>query len=197
MLNGVESAQSIAGTGAPLYAPSLGYFLNGGAIWDGTFPVNVEVGQTAQITLQGYGNEPPTYSVASGPSSVSIDPQTGVISISPTAADAANFTATFEATNSLGSVVSNPLSVHALALPTVIVPPSTFTFDGLTHDATAVAYGSNGVTPVAGSFRFNTLRSFIRRPTRPRRTPSLARTSPSPISQAPIRITAMRSGPGL
>ena len=154
MLNGVESRESIAGTGAPLYAPTLGYFLNGGAIWDGTFPVNVEVGQTAQITLQGYGNEPPTYSVASGPSSVSIDPQTGVISISPTAADPANFTATFEATNSLGSVVSNPLAVHVLALPTVVVPPSMFTFDGQTHDATAVAYGSDGVTPVAGSLRF-------------------------------------------
>jgi hypothetical protein len=156
VLGGVESARSVAGAGAPLYAPSLSYFnfLNGGAIWDGTFPVNVEVGQTAQITLQGYGNEPPTYSVASGPSSVSIDPQTGVISIAPTAADAANFTATFAATNSLGSVVSHPLAVHVLALPTVVVPPSTFTFDGVTHDATAIAYGSGGVTPVAGTFRF-------------------------------------------
>ncbi len=144
----------MAGTGAPLYAPSLGYFLNGGAIWDGTFPVNVEVGQTAQITLQGYGNEPPTYSVVSGPSSVSIDPNTGVISISPMATDATDFTAIFEATNSLGSVVSKPLAVHVLALPTVVVPPSMFTFDGQTHDATAVAYGSDGVTPIAGSFRF-------------------------------------------
>jgi hypothetical protein len=154
VLGGVESARSVAGTGAPLYAPSLGWFLNGGAISDGTFPVNVEVGQTAQITLQGYGNEPPTYSVASGPSSVSIDPNTGVISISPTATDATDFTATFEAANSLGSVVSKPLAVHVLALPTVVVPPSTFTFDGQTHDATAVAYGSDGVTPVAGTFRF-------------------------------------------
>ncbi len=156
VLNGVESARSIASSGAPLYAPSLNYFnfLNGGAIWDGTFPVNVEVGQTAQLTLQGYGNELPTYSVASGPSSISIDPHTGVISISPTATDPANFTATFKATNSLGFVVSNSLAVHVLELPTVVVPSSTFTFDGLTHDATAVAYGTDGVTPVAGTFKF-------------------------------------------
>jgi hypothetical protein len=152
---GIESARSAAASGAPLYAPSLGYFLNGGAIWDGAFPVNVEVGQTAQITLQGYGNEPPTYSVASGPSSVSINPQTGVISISPTASDPANFTATFEATNSLGSVVSNSLAVHVLALPTIVVSGGSFTYDGNAQGATgAVAYASDGVTPLAGTFSF-------------------------------------------
>lgn len=154
LLNGVESTRSAVGVGAPLYAPSLGYFLLGGALWSGSFPVNVTVGQTQQISLQSHGNEAPTFSVASGPSCVSIDPQTGVISISPSAADVGTFSATFAATNSLGSATSAPLAVHVLALPTVLVTGGTFAFDGATHSASAVAYGADGVTPLAGTMSF-------------------------------------------
>jgi hypothetical protein len=154
LLDGVESARSAAGVGAPLYAPSLGYFLLGGALWSGSFPVNVTVGQTQQISLQSHGNEAPTFSVASGPSCVSIDPQTGVISISPTAADVGTFSATFTATNSLGSATSASLAVHGVALPTVVVTGGTFAFDGATQSASAVAYGADAVTPLAGTMSF-------------------------------------------
>jgi hypothetical protein len=154
VLNGVESARSGAATGAPLFAPSFGFYLIGGALWSGSPPLNVTVGQTQQLTIQTYGNEAPTYSVASGPSSVSIDPTSGLISISPTAADVGTFTTTFTATNSLGSVTSAPLAIHVLALPTVVVTGGTFAFDGSTHSATAVAYGSDGVTALTGTFSF-------------------------------------------
>ncbi|HEV2972954.1 MAG TPA: MBG domain-containing protein [Pirellulales bacterium] len=156
VLNGVSSPYSTLTSGAPLYAPALNqYFLLNGALWMGSSPVNVTVGQTVQISVMGSGNPAPIYSVASGPSSVSIDPNSGVISISPTTADATTFTATFTATNSLGSVTSGPLSVHVLALPTVVVAGGSFAFDGNTHGATAaVAYGSDGVTPLAGTFSF-------------------------------------------
>jgi large repetitive protein len=160
VLGGVESTRSAAATGAPLYAPSVGFFLYGGAVWSGSFPVNVTVGSTLQVSVQGYGNEPPTYSVASGPSCVSIDPHSGVISISPTAADVGTFTATFTATNSLGSATTASLAVHVLALPTVVVTGGAFAFDGSTHSATAVAYGSDGVTPLAGTFSFLYAPSF-------------------------------------
>ena len=154
VLGGVESTRSVAATGSPLFAPSVGFFLLGGAVWSGSFPVNVTVGQTLQASVQGYGNEPPTYSVASGPSCVSIDPNSGVISISPTAADVGTFSATFTATNSLGSATTAPFAVHVLALPRVVVTGGTFAFDGSTHSATAVAFGADGVTTLAGTFSF-------------------------------------------
>ncbi len=161
ILGGVESTRSTAATGAPLYAPSIGFYLNGGALWSGSFPVSVTVGQTLNsISVQGYGNESPTYSVASGPSCVSIDPSSGVISISPTAADVGTFAATFTATNSLGSATTAPLMIHVLALPTVVVTGGTFSFDGTTHSASAVAYASDGVTPLAGTFSFQYAPSF-------------------------------------
>jgi hypothetical protein len=155
VLNGVSSPYSTLTSGAPLYGPALNsYFLLNGSVWYGSSPLNVTVGQTVQLSVSGYGNPAPTYSVGSGPSFVSIDPNSGVISISPTAADVGNFTATFAATNSLGSVTSSSLSIHVLALPTVVVTGGTVVFDGNTHGASAVAYGSDGVTPLTGTFSF-------------------------------------------
>jgi hypothetical protein len=154
LLGGVESSRSAPASGAPLYAPSFGFYLIGGALWSGSSPTNVTVGQTQQFSIETYGNEAPTFSVASGPSCVSIDPTTGLISISPTAADVGTFTTSFTATNSIGSVTSPPLAIHVLALPTVDVTGGTFAFDGNTHSATAVAYGSDGVTPIVGTFSF-------------------------------------------
>jgi len=154
VLGGVESPRSGAASGTPLFAPTFGFYLIGGALWSGSPALNVTVGQTLQLSIQTYGNEAPTYSVASGPSCVSIDPTTGLISISPTAADVGTFSTTFTATNSLGSATSAPLAIHVLALPTVVVTGGTFLFDGNTHSATAVGYGSDGVTPIDGTFSF-------------------------------------------
>ncbi|HEV3418155.1 MAG TPA: MBG domain-containing protein [Pirellulales bacterium] len=155
VLNGVSSPYSTLNSGAPLYAPALNsYFLLNGFVWYGNSPLNVTVGQTVQLSVSGYGNPMPTFSLGSGPSFVSIDPNSGVISISPTAADVGNFTATFAATNSLGSVTSPSLSIHVLALPTVVVTGGTVVFDGNTHGASAVAHGPDGVTPLAGTFSF-------------------------------------------
>ncbi len=155
VLNGVSSPYSTLTSGAPLYGPALNsYFLLNGFVWYGSSPLNVTVGQTVQLSVSGYGNPAPTYSVGSGPNFVSIDQNSGVISISPTAADVGNFTATFAATNSLGSVTSSSLSIHVLALPTVVVTGGTVVFDGNTHGASAVAYGSDGVTPLTGTFSF-------------------------------------------
>jgi MBG domain len=155
VLNGASSAYSTLTSGAPLYAPALNqYFLLNGALWLGSSPLDATVGQTVQISVLGSGNQAPTYSVASGPSFVSIDRNSGVISISPTAADVGTFAATFTATNSLGSVTSSSLSIHVLALPTVAVTGGSFAFDGNTHGASAIAYGSDGVTPLAGTVSF-------------------------------------------
>jgi hypothetical protein len=156
VLNGVSSPYSTLTSGAPLYGPALNsYFLLNGSVWYGSSPLNVTVGQTVQLSVSGYGNPAPTYFVGSVPSFVSIDPNSGVISISPTAADVGTFTATFQATNSLGTVTSNSLLVRVLALPTVVVTGGSFTYDGNTHSATgAVAYATDGVTPLAGTFSF-------------------------------------------
>ncbi len=115
---GVESARSAIVRGSALYAPTLwgADTLSGADV--SSLPVTV--GQTVQIHLLAYGNEAPTYSVVSGPSGVSVDPITGIVTYVPAGADVGNQIVTFKATNSVGTstntftfVVSAPAGVSA------------------------------------------------------------------------------------
>jgi len=146
--SGVQSPPSALVSAQALYAPSLASMLWGGAV---TSYASVEYGQTLHVTLLGYGNLPPTYSMVSGPAGMSLDQQTGIVTFTPTTNAPANFSATFTATNSVGSSTAT-FSFHVLAQPTVQVTGGTFAYDGNTHGATAVAYGIDGVTPIAGTF---------------------------------------------
>ena len=114
---------------------------------------SVEAGQTLQVTLLGYGNLSPTYTMVSGPSDMSVDPTTGIVTFTPNASQIGNVSATFTATNSVGSSTAT-FTFQVLSIPTVVVNNSTVTFDGYAHAATATAYGSDGVTPLAGSFSY-------------------------------------------
>jgi len=89
----------------------------------------------------------------SGPATMSVNSTTGVVTYSPTASEVGTNNATFLVSNAVGSVtVTFPFKVTAV--PTIVVTGGNFTFDGNTHGATAVALGSDGVTPVAGTFSF-------------------------------------------
>ena len=102
---GVESARSNAAS-ASVWTPasfpqSPFYLLSGGALWGG--PLAVTVGQTVQISLIGAGNPAPTYSVVSGPPTVSIDPNTAVITYTPGINEIGLVNVTFQASNAAGS----------------------------------------------------------------------------------------------
>jgi autotransporter-associated beta strand protein len=149
----VESPKSALVTGQPKYAPSFAYSLVGGALVNTD---TVEVGQTAtNVTMQFYGNEPPTITMVSGPPTMSINQSTGVISYTPAASEYGHgpVTATFQAVNSLGTATAS-FTFNIIARPTVVITGGTFTYDGNTHAATAVAYGVDGVTPINGTFSF-------------------------------------------
>ncbi|MEI8196634.1 MAG: kelch repeat-containing protein, partial [Phycisphaerae bacterium] len=147
---GVVSPRSAAVSAAALYAPSLYNFLWGGAVMSSA---SVEVGQTLNVTLLGYGNETPTYTLVSGPTTMSVNPTTGVVTYSPLASEAGFVSATFKATNSVGSSTAT-FQFHVLAQPLIVVTGGTFTFDGNTHAASAIAYATDGITPLAGTFTF-------------------------------------------
>jgi autotransporter-associated beta strand protein len=89
----------------------------------------------------------------SGPSTMSIDPVTGVITYMPADSEAGNVTATFQATNLAGSTTTT-LTFDVLAHPILVVTGGTFTFDGSIHPATAVAYARDGVTELNGTINF-------------------------------------------
>jgi hypothetical protein len=97
---GVESPRSLPASAQPLYAPSLASFLWNGAVMSSA---NLQVGQTLQVTLLGYGNLPPTYALVSGPANMTLDPNSGAVTFSPTAGEVGTFYATFTATNSVGT----------------------------------------------------------------------------------------------
>ena len=97
---GVESPRSAPASAQSLYAPSLASFLLNGAVMSSA---SVDVGQTLQVTLLGYGNLSPTYSLVDGPANMSLDPATGLMTFTPTPKELGTFYATFTATNSTGS----------------------------------------------------------------------------------------------
>jgi hypothetical protein len=117
--------------------------------------LTLNVGQTGQIYLvQEFANPAPTFSVVSGPSGVSANPTTGLVTYTPVAVDIGTQAVTFAATNSAGTSKFT-FYYDVLALnPTVTVSSGPFTYDGKVHAASATAIGVDGVTPVSGSFAF-------------------------------------------
>jgi hypothetical protein len=133
--SGVQSAPSVEVAGSALTVPSLwGAATMGGA---DVSSLPVSVGQTVQIQLLAYGNEFPTFSVVSGPSGVSVDPTTGIVTYTPSGADVGNVVVTFKATNSVGS--------------------STNTFTFVVSGPAGVAVSSGGNYTVTGPARAQTL----------------------------------------
>jgi hypothetical protein len=112
---------------------------------------------TTQFSLLAAGN-PLTYSVVSGPSNVSINAKNGVVTFTPTASEVGTVNVTFKASNALGSVTQTvQIDVAAyptLAKPTVKLSAASATYNGQYQAVSATAVGTNGVTPVAGSFSY-------------------------------------------
>jgi hypothetical protein len=152
---GIQSARTPVVTVAALHAPVL--FTATTTSGADISSLTLNVGQTGQIDLvQEFANPAPTYSVVTQPPSggVSVDPTTGLVTFTPTAADIGNQAVTFAATNSVGTS-QYTFYFDVLALnPTVTLSDGPFTYDGNAHAASATAIGADGVTPLAGSFAF-------------------------------------------
>jgi hypothetical protein len=117
--------------------------------------LTLNVGQTGQIDLIQTGANPaPTFSVVSGPSGVSVNPATGLVTYAPVAADIGQQPVVFAATNGAGTSKYTFYFDVVANSPTVSVAGGEFTYDGNPHPASATALAADGVTPVAGSFAF-------------------------------------------
>jgi Fibronectin type III domain len=156
-----QSPYSDTATGETWVAPSMPYgsatfLLSSGALWSG--PVNVTAGLTTQLTLLVSGN-PLTYSILAGPSTASIDPNLGVVTYTPDLSEVGAASITIEISNSLGAVTQTiPFNVAIAdpmqATPTLTLNGTTVTYNGGYFQAWATAVGTDGVTPVAGTFTF-------------------------------------------
>lgn len=147
---GMQSARSTPVSVAPWSPPDLyvATTLSGADISS----LTLTVGQTGQIRLIAPANPAPTFSVVSGPSGVSVDATTGVVTYTPVVADLGQQAVVFAATNPAGtSKYTFYFDVVAIN-PTVTATGGTFTYDGNPHAAAATAVGTDGVTPVAGTF---------------------------------------------
>jgi len=113
--DGVISARSAPASGQALYAPSLYGALLGGAV---VSSANVQEGQSVQVTLLAYGNEKPTFSLVSGPGTMSVDAASGVVTYSPAVGEAGDVPATFKATNRVGSATET-FVFHVMPAPSV------------------------------------------------------------------------------
>jgi hypothetical protein len=155
-----QSPYSYAATGETWIAPFLdGNYYHSITGFESSGPVAATVGLTTQMTLLGSGN-PLTYSMVSGPATMSVDQNTGVVTYTPTAGDVGTVNATFEVSNALGSSTATfQFTVTAnssLPKPTLNISGLTATYNGQGHYFTGTAVGSDGVTPVAGTFAFAT-----------------------------------------
>jgi hypothetical protein len=156
-----QSLYSYAATAQTWFAPRLSYGpdyvqLSSGAEWYiPSGPINATAGLTTQVSLYVAGN-PLTFAVLSGPPTVSIDSH-GVVTYTPDPSEAGPVSITFAASNTLGAVTQTiPFNVvtpdPTLATPTLIVNGTTATYNGQYQQVTAVAVGTDGVTPVAGRY---------------------------------------------
>jgi hypothetical protein len=100
--SGVESARSLPASGSAWTVPDLwGASTLGGVT---TSSQSLFVGQTGQIQLLWYyGNPAVTFTVVSGPSGVYVNPSTGIVTYTPSAADVGSVPVTFKASNAAGS----------------------------------------------------------------------------------------------
>jgi autotransporter-associated beta strand protein len=150
--SGVAAPQTAYISAPTAVAPSTYYTLysNGNPV--GGYPP-AEAETASYFTLVFPGTPTPAVTLVGGPATMSIDPATGKITYAPTESEVGYVTATFQATNIAGSV-SVPITFHVLAHPILVVTGGTFTFDGQTHSAAAVAYARDGVTPLSGTVAF-------------------------------------------
>jgi hypothetical protein len=157
-----QSLYSYAATGQTWIAPQLSYGpdyvqLSSGAEWYIPWgPINATAGLTTEVTPYVGGN-PLTFSIASGPSTASIDPNTGLLQYTPDPSEVGPVNITIAGSNTLGSVTQTiPFNVVAidptLATPTLNVSGTTTTYNGQYQYVTATAVGTDGMTPVAGSY---------------------------------------------
>jgi hypothetical protein len=154
-----SSLYSLRATGATWSAPSLAstYYQSSNG-YESYGPVAAPAGLTTQITLYASGN-PLTFSVLSGPKTVSIDPKLGLVSYTPAESEVGLVNITFEASNTLGSATQTiQFNVSAanpsLATPKLTLSGTTATYNGQGPQVSATAVGTDGVTPVSGSFAF-------------------------------------------
>jgi hypothetical protein len=122
-------------------------------------PINATAGLTTEVTPYIAG-APLTFSVSSGPSTASIDPNTGVLMYTPDPNEAGPVSITIQASNDLGSATQTiPFNVVAadatLATPTLSVNGATTIYNGQYQQMTATAVGTDGVTPVAGTYEIS------------------------------------------
>jgi hypothetical protein len=152
-VTGLETAYSALAIAQTWYPPTLqsDFLLSSGALWSG--PAQVTSGQTIQITFLFAGNPSPTFSIISGPSTISVDGN-GVVTYTPGPSEMGIVNYTVQAANGAGSTTQS-YSFQVLPAPTIIFNDGPFTFNGYPFYATATAVGSDGVTPVNGTFTFS------------------------------------------
>jgi hypothetical protein len=155
------SPYSDPATGRTWIAPTLSQYvvLSTGTLWYlPTYgPVSATADLTTQVTPYESGN-PLTFSILAGPSTAKINRNTGVITYTPGPSEVGAASITIEASNALGYATQTiPFNVAAyppLATPTVTLNSSSTTYTGQSQPASAKAVGSDGVTPVSGTFAF-------------------------------------------
>jgi hypothetical protein len=155
-----KSFYSLSATGQTWIAPVL---LDGGnyvELSNGTLttgPVSATAGLTTQVDILMAGN-PLTFSVVSGPPTVSINATTGLLTYKPAASEVGTVNVTLQASNTLGSVTQTiQFTIAAnsnLPRPKLALTATSTTFNFQDQQATATAVGTDGVTPVSGTFAY-------------------------------------------
>jgi len=113
------SNQVIAQTQAP---PTLRHYTNGRI----NGQVSVVANQLLEINIAATANPSPTYSIVSGPATMAIDPASGLLQWTPTAADVGIYMVVVEGVNSVGTgTLEVPIMVAA------DMPVLTVSFSGL------------------------------------------------------------------
>jgi hypothetical protein len=127
-------------------------------------------GVLSQAQIAAWGNEAPTYSLVSGPSTMSVDRVTGLVSWAPGTSDLGTITATVQAKNSVGSstaVITYNVTTNApvLTLPanqTVAATSAAGATDAAAFTASATDPGgltttityAVGSTPITSRYTF-------------------------------------------
>jgi hypothetical protein len=148
---GLSSVASALVSTQTWYPPTLNqWVLLGGAL---ASDPSATVGQLINVSMISSGNPAPTFTVLSGPSTLSIDPNTGIVNYTPDGSTLGQVNYTIQASNAAGTV-SQTYSFNVVPAPTIIFSDGPFTFNGYAFYATATAVGTDGKTPVSGSFAF-------------------------------------------
>jgi hypothetical protein len=152
-----QSLYSVPAPGETWVAPTFAngpniFLLGGGAVWSGA--VNATATLSTQVRLLVNGN-PLTYFVVSGPSTVSINSTTGVVTYTPAASEVGTVNITFQAANALGSITQTiqftVAAYPSLARPTIKIASTTTVYNGQVQGVSASVVGTDGITPVSGT----------------------------------------------